>query len=100
MTIILIREDDDDFFLKCDDGCGVDDGGDGDDDEADDDDDDDDDGDGDGYSGPPISYSGNPSAAYNQSGTNSSVSLVLPQMYANAPGTVASKYTPPLPLMF
>ena len=53
----------------------------------------DDDDDNDGDSGPPISYSGNPSAAYNQSGTNSSVSLVLPQMYANAPGTVASEYT-------
>ncbi|XP_070184918.1 paired box protein Pax-8-like isoform X3 [Littorina saxatilis] len=43
------------------------------------------------FSSPPISYSSNPSGAYNQNVTNSSVSaLVLPQMYANATGTVAS----------
>ncbi|XP_076448275.1 paired box protein Pax-2a-like isoform X5 [Babylonia areolata] len=45
--------------------------------------------------GPPISYSSNPSAAYNQTANNSSVSIVLPQMYPNPPGSVTSSDYPP-----
>ncbi|XP_076448255.1 uncharacterized protein LOC143284969 isoform X2 [Babylonia areolata] len=47
------------------------------------------------FSSPPISYSSNPSAAYNQTANNSSVSIVLPQMYPNPPGSVTSSDYPP-----
>ncbi|KAL8564982.1 hypothetical protein ACOMHN_003358 [Nucella lapillus] len=46
------------------------------------------------FSSPPISYSGNASAAYNQTANNSSVSLVLPQMYPNPAGSVTSSDYP------